>query len=26
VPHLHIHLFAGRPLGPLLTGGDSHGG
>jgi diadenosine tetraphosphate (Ap4A) HIT family hydrolase len=21
VPHLHIHLFAGRPLGPMLAGG-----
>jgi len=20
VPHLHIHLFAGRPLGPMLEG------
>ena len=20
VPHLHVHLFAGRPLGPLLAG------
>jgi diadenosine tetraphosphate (Ap4A) HIT family hydrolase len=19
VPHLHVHLFAGRPLGPMLT-------
>lgn len=26
VPHLHVHLFAGRPLGPLLAGGDSHAG
>jgi histidine triad (HIT) family protein len=25
VPHLHVHLFAGRVLGPLLAGGDSHG-
>jgi len=24
VPHLHVHLFAGRTLGPLLAGGDSH--
>ncbi|EMD81857.1 HIT domain-containing protein [Pacificimonas flava] len=21
VPHLHVHLFAGRPLGPMLSGG-----
>jgi histidine triad (HIT) family protein len=21
VPHLHIHIFAGRPLGPMLEGG-----
>ena len=21
VPHLHVHLFAGRPLGPMLAGG-----
>ncbi|MDY0240547.1 MAG: histidine triad nucleotide-binding protein [Rhodospirillaceae bacterium] len=20
VPHLHVHLFGGRPLGPMLTG------
>ncbi len=20
VPHLHVHLFAGRPLGPMLVG------
>ena len=20
VPHLHVHLFAGRPLGPMLSG------
>ena len=20
VPHLHVHIFAGRPLGPMLTG------
>jgi len=20
VPHLHVHLFAGKPLGPMLTG------
>ena len=20
VPHLHVHLFAGRPLGPMLAG------
>ncbi len=20
VPHLHVHIFAGRPLGPLLAG------
>lgn len=25
VPHLHVHLFAGRPLGPLLAGGTGHG-
>jgi histidine triad (HIT) family protein len=25
VPHLHVHLFAGRPLGPLLAGGSGHG-
>jgi histidine triad (HIT) family protein len=24
VPHLHIHLFGGRPLGPMLAGGGSH--
>lgn len=24
VPHLHVHLFAGRPLGPLLAGGKGH--
>ena len=23
VPHLHVHLFAGRPLGPMLAGGRS---
>ena len=22
VPHFHVHLFAGRPLGPMLAGGD----
>jgi len=22
VPHLHIHLFAGKPLGPMLAGGS----
>jgi diadenosine tetraphosphate (Ap4A) HIT family hydrolase len=22
VPHLHIHIFAGRPLGPMLEGGS----
>ncbi|MEM8798491.1 MAG: histidine triad nucleotide-binding protein [Pseudomonadota bacterium] len=22
VPHLHVHLFAGRPLGPMLMGGE----
>jgi diadenosine tetraphosphate (Ap4A) HIT family hydrolase len=22
VMHLHLHLFAGRPLGPMLEGGD----
>ena len=21
VPHLHIHIFGGRPLGPMLAGG-----
>jgi histidine triad (HIT) family protein len=21
VPHLHVHIFAGRPLGPMLAGG-----
>lgn len=21
VPHFHVHLFAGRPLGPMLAGG-----
>ncbi|MBZ6377685.1 histidine triad nucleotide-binding protein [Pacificimonas flava] len=21
VPHLHVHVFAGRPLGPMLAGG-----
>jgi len=21
VPHLHIHIFGGRPLGPMLSGG-----
>ena len=25
VPHLHVHLFAGAPLGPLLAGGRGHG-
>jgi len=25
VPHLHVHLFAGAPLGPLLAGGSGHG-
>ena len=25
VPHLHVHLFAGRALGPLLAGGTGHG-
>ena len=20
VPHLHVHIFAGRPLGPMLPG------
>ncbi|WP_375380395.1 HIT domain-containing protein [uncultured Sphingomonas sp.] len=22
VPHFHVHLFAGRPLGPMLAGSD----
>ncbi|MGL4313001.1 MAG: histidine triad nucleotide-binding protein [Sphingomonas sp.] len=22
VPHLHVHLFAGKPLGPMLAGGN----
>ncbi len=22
VPHFHVHLFAGRPLGPMLAGAD----
>ncbi|MGJ3647479.1 histidine triad nucleotide-binding protein [Sphingomonas sp. GlSt437] len=22
VPHLHVHLFGGRPLGPMLVGGS----
>lgn len=22
VPHLHVHLFGGRPLGPMLVRGD----
>jgi diadenosine tetraphosphate (Ap4A) HIT family hydrolase len=22
VPHLHVHIFAGRPLGPMLEGGS----
>jgi len=22
VPHLHIHIFGGRPLGPMLEGGS----
>ena len=22
VPHLHIHILGGRPLGPMLEGGD----
>ncbi|MGB3722567.1 MAG: HIT domain-containing protein [Pacificimonas sp.] len=21
VPHLHVHIFAGKPLGPMLAGG-----
>ncbi|MGB7405240.1 MAG: HIT domain-containing protein [Pacificimonas sp.] len=21
VPHLHVHIFAGKPLGPMITGG-----
>ncbi len=25
VPHLHIHLIGGRPLGALVGGGTSHG-
>ena len=25
VPHLHVHLFAGASLGPLLAGGSGHG-
>jgi histidine triad (HIT) family protein len=24
VPHLHIHLFAGKTLGAMLPGGDAH--
>ncbi len=24
VPHLHVHIFAGRPLGPMLSGGSPH--
>lgn len=24
VPHLHVHLFAGKKLGPMLSGGDPH--
>ena len=23
VPHLHVHIFAGKPLGPLLSRGSS---
>ena len=23
VPHLHVHLFAGQPLGPMLAGASS---
>lgn len=23
VPHLHVHIFAGRPLGPMLSGVSS---
>jgi diadenosine tetraphosphate (Ap4A) HIT family hydrolase len=23
VPHLHIHIFGGRPLGPMLEGGSA---
>lgn len=23
VPHLHVHIFGGKPLGPLLARGDS---
>ena len=23
VPHLHVHLFAGRALGPMLAGGSA---
>lgn len=22
VPHLHVHIFAGKPLGPMLAGGS----
>lgn len=24
VPHLHVHLIGGRPLGPLVSGAPSH--
>ena len=24
VPHLHVHILAGRPLGPMLVQNDSH--
>ena len=24
VPHLHVHLFAGRKLGAMIPGGDAH--
>lgn len=24
VPHLHVHIFGGKPLGPLLAGGTTH--
>jgi diadenosine tetraphosphate (Ap4A) HIT family hydrolase len=24
VPHLHVHILAGRPLGPMLIENDSH--
>jgi diadenosine tetraphosphate (Ap4A) HIT family hydrolase len=24
VPHLHVHLFAGRKLGAMIPGGESH--